>query len=63
MPDFETDDTPEGPQTLVPGVHAVTTSEKLETALSRPLRGSSAPCDTGLFDTAARNQLDLLDLM
>lgn len=60
---FETEETPEGTQTLVPGVKQTTEREKLEKRMSGPLRGSSAPCDRGLFDDGARAQLDMLDLI
>ena len=63
MTEYESEDTPEGAQALVAGVPDVTTREKLEAAFLKPLRGSCAPCDTGLFDECARNQLDLLDLL
>lgn len=60
---FETEDTPEGPQTLIPGVQAVTTRERLQQCQERPLSGGSEPCNGGLFDDSARRQLDMLDLM
>jgi len=66
---FETETTPEGAQTLVPGVRPVTLRERLEARMAAPMapkRNPNArqkPLDIGLFDEAARNQLDLLDLL
>lgn len=59
----DTEETPEGVQALVPGVQPVTTREKLEQAMLKPLRGSQVACDVGLFDESERRQLDMLDLM
>lgn len=56
---FDTEPTPEGEQTLVPGVDPIDQRKRLETRQDQPLRGKAAPCDLGLFDTGARNQLDL----
>jgi len=62
----QTEETPEGPQALVPGVAPVTLRERLEVMARQPLRGKRGPvlqkpCDIGLFDEDARNQLDLID--
>jgi len=62
------EDTPEGVQTLVPGVAPVTLRERLEVMARQPMtpkRGPilQKPCDIGLFDEAARAQLDLIDAL
>ena len=62
----QTEDTPEGVQALVPGVAPVTLRERLDVMARKPMtpkRGPilQKPCDIGLFDEAARNQLDLID--
>ena len=53
--------TPEGEQTLVPGVAPITVRERLVRLTEAPLipRKLQKPLDIGLFDLAARNQLDL----
>jgi len=58
--------TPEGVQTLVPGVAPVTLRERLDVLARKPMtpkRGPvlQKPCDIGLFDEAARAQRDLID--
>jgi hypothetical protein len=58
---FETEPTPIGEQTLVPGVGRVSIYERLMVLAAQPL-GSikmQKPCDLGLFDDMARNQPDL----
>jgi len=60
------EDTPEGVQTLVPGVAPVTLRERLDVMARKPMtpkRGPilQKPCDIGLFDEAARAQRDLID--
>ena len=64
----QTEITPEGVQALVPGVAPVTLHERLDVLASKPMtpkRGPilQKPCDIGLFDEAARNQLDLIDAL
>ena len=58
---FAVEATPIGPQTLVPGVAAITPRDRLEWRAAAPLepKKPQRPCDLGLFDTNARNQLDL----
>lgn len=53
--------TPDGEQALIPGVRPVTLRERLEARMAAPLipRKPQKPLDIGLFDLAARNQLDL----
>jgi hypothetical protein len=58
---FETEVTILGPQTLVPGVRPVSMKARLEALAAHPLacRRLQKPCDIGLFDDVARNQMDL----
>ncbi|GLS32435.1 hypothetical protein SAMN04488498_13511 [Mesorhizobium albiziae] len=58
---LQTEPTPEGEQTLIPGVRPITTRDRLTLLMDALLRPSGAqkPFDIGLFDGAARNQLDL----
>ena len=58
---FETEPTPIGEQTLIPGVRRVSIYERLMVLAAQPLgpKKSQKPCDLGLFDEMARNQLDL----
>lgn len=57
----QTETTPEGEQTLIPGVRPITTRDRLTLLMDAPMRPRAAqkPLDIGLFDEAARNQLDL----
>ncbi len=56
-----TEPTPEGEQTLVPGVRAVSQRERLVLRMATPLgpRKPQKPLNIGLFDEDARNQLSL----
>lgn len=58
---FETEVTPLGPQTLVPGVRPVSMKARLEALAAHPMASDrlQRPCDIGLFDDVARNQMDL----
>ncbi|KAA3448453.1 hypothetical protein C7I87_21715 [Mesorhizobium sp. SARCC-RB16n] len=71
---LQTEPTPEGEQTLVPGVRPtslrppkrasrrrVTTRDRLAVLMDAPMRSRAAqkPRDIGLFDKASRNQLTL----
>jgi hypothetical protein len=58
---FETEATSLGPQTLVPGVRPVSMKARLEVLAAHPLVSQrlQKPCDIGLFDDVARNQMDL----
>ena len=66
---FETEATDAGEQTLVPGVRPVTLRDRLEDRMAAPMTprrnpyAVQRPLDIGLFDEAARNQLDLMDLI
>jgi hypothetical protein len=58
---FETEATSLGPQTLVPGVRPVSIKARLMVLAAHPLGSDrlQKPCDIGLFDDVARNQMDL----
>lgn len=58
---FLSEPTPEGEQTLVPGVAPISIRERLERLTQAPLgpRKLQKPLDIGLFDLVGRNQLDL----
>jgi hypothetical protein len=58
---FETEPTPIGEQALIPGVRPVSIYERLMELAAQPMRPNrpQRPCDLGLFDEVARNQLDL----
>ena len=53
--------TEQGEQTLVPGVLPISQRQRLEWTLVQPLgaRRPQKPCDLGLFDLNARNQLEM----
>ena len=50
-----------GPQSLFPGVSPITTRDRLEWRAAAPLapKKPQRGCDHGLFDLAARDQLDM----
>lgn len=58
---LETEATPVGTQVLVPGVAPITARDRLQWRAEAPLgpRKAQRPCDHGLFDLVARNQLEL----
>ena len=58
---FETEATPIGNQTLVPGVTPITPRDRLAIRANAPLepRKAQRPADHGLFDTNARNQIEM----
>jgi hypothetical protein len=58
---FETEATSLGPQTLVPGVRPVSMKARLEVLAAHPMASDKMqrPCDIGLFDDVARNQMEL----
>ena len=68
-PPLSAEMTPEGEQTLVPGVKPITVRDRLDWLArqpSVPKRNPNArqkPCDISLFDEVARHQLDLLDIL
>ena len=53
--------TPDGEQTLIPGVRPITMRDRLEARMEAPLvpRKLQKPLDIGLFDEIGRNQLEL----
>lgn len=58
---FESESTAIGIQTLVPGVAPIRPFDRLAARAAAPLAAKAAQraCDHGLFDLAARDQLDL----
>lgn len=58
---YESEQTFVGEQMLVPGVSPVSVRERLQALAAAPLVSErfQKPCDLGLFDETARNQLDL----
>jgi hypothetical protein len=58
---FETEPTPIGEQSLFPGVRRVSIYERLMVLAALPLGSHrlQKPCDLGLFDDVARNQMEL----
>jgi hypothetical protein len=65
----DTEPTEAGAQTLVPGVRPVTLRDRLDLLARQPIAprrnpaAAQKPCDHGLFDEAARRQIDLIDLI
>ena len=59
---FETEATAIGNQTLVPGVAPITPRDRLVIRANAPMepRKAQRPADHGLFDTNARNQIEML---
>lgn len=57
---FHAELTEQGEQILVSGVQPIGTNERVRAMMNAPLRPKRAqkPCDIGLFDDNARNQLD-----
>lgn len=60
-PAFEVEATPIGIQTLVAGVDPITPAQRLALRADAPLlpKKPQRPLDLGLFDTAARNQIEM----
>ena len=58
---FQLEMTPDGEQTLIPGVRPITMRDRLEARMEAPLvpRKLQKPLDIGLFDEIGRNQLEL----
>jgi hypothetical protein len=56
-----TEMTPQGEQTLIPGVRPVTARDRLQARMDAPLepRCRQKPLAIGLWDEDARNQLEL----
>lgn len=60
---LKTEITPEGLQTLIPGVSPISDSKRLRSKADAPLKKThQKPCDHGLFGDASK-QVDLLDLL
>jgi hypothetical protein len=53
--------TPDGEQTLIPGVRPIALRDHLDARMEAPLvpRKPQKPLDIGLFDEIGRNQLEL----
>jgi len=60
-PGLEAEAIPIGLQCLVPGAAPITPAQRLAARAAAPLAPGKPqrPCDLGLFDLNARNQLDL----
>ena len=60
-PRFEVEVTPIGVQTLVSGVAPITPAQRLAMRANAPMepRKAQRPADHGLFDTNARNQIEM----
>ena len=58
---FDAEPTEVGLQTLVPDVVPITHADRLAFRAAAPMRAKKLqkPCDFGLFDLSARDQLDL----
>jgi hypothetical protein len=58
---FASEQTPIGEQTLVHGVAPITPAERLAMRANAPLepKKRQRPADHGLFDTNARNQIEM----
>jgi hypothetical protein len=58
---FDTEVTVQGQQVLVPGVRPVSMKARLEVLAAHPMAPDrlQKPCDIGLFDEVARNQMEL----
>ena len=58
---FETEATAIGNQTLVPGVAPITPRDRLAIRANAPMepRKAQRPANHGLFDTNARNQIEM----
>jgi hypothetical protein len=60
-PEFAAEPTDIGLQTLIPELAPITSTDRLALRAAAPMRPKKLqrPCDFGLFDLAARDQLDL----
>ena len=60
-PELQTEQTQQGTQTLIHGVKPITNKDRLALLAGAPLapRRAQKPCNIGLFDEDARNQLDM----
>lgn len=68
-PHPQTEPTEAGEQTVVRGVRPVTLRDRLAVMAARPMlpkrnpNAQQKPCDHGLFDEVARDQIDLIDFL
>lgn len=68
-PELHTETTPEGEQIFAAGVKPITLRNGLAVRAAQPMaprhnpNAAQKPCDVGLFDEVARNQLDMLDFL
>lgn len=60
MNDFDEENTPQGRQTLVPGVKPISDADRIKARSEQPMTGQNAPMAEGLFDTGSE-QLDMID--
>jgi hypothetical protein len=62
---LQSEPTPEGEQTLVPGIRPITPRERIEALMLAPLtaRREQKPLNIGLLDQDARAQHDILDFI
>ncbi|WP_299410351.1 hypothetical protein [uncultured Roseobacter sp.] len=64
---YQTEHTEAGEQVLVAGIRPVTLTDRLALRVAAPIapkrnpNAQQKPCDLGLFDRAALDQLDLID--
>ena len=60
-----TEITPEGEQTVAPGLAPITLADRLALCAAAPMQPTrpQKPCDHGLFDEVRRNQLDLIEVL
>ncbi len=60
-PKLQTEMTEQGAQTLVPGVKPIKQRDRLQALMDAPMIPTrmQKPCNVGLFDEDARNQLDI----
>jgi hypothetical protein len=58
---FAVEQTEIGPQTLVTGVAPITPADRLAFRAAAPMQPKKPqrPCDLGLFDANARNQIEM----
>ena len=61
LPALASEQTQIGEQVLVPGVQPITPAERLAMLANAPMqpRRPQRPADHGLFDTNARNQIEM----
>lgn len=61
LPALASEQTSIGEQVLVPGVQPITQAERLAMLANAPIqpRRPQRPADHGLFDTNARNQIEM----